>query len=221
MARGPGRPPGSIGEAGFGAQAGRLEPQSRRGLQTRSALVRGARKVFERDGYLDARITDIAAAAGTATGSFYTYFDGKEAIFKAVLDELNEEMLHTRLEGEGETLEPAAVVETANRAYLEAYRRNARLMRLLEQVAHTHEGHRRWRLERSRAFIERNAAGIQRWQAQGRADPRLDSLLAAAALSGMTSQLAYRVFVLGEEVPFEQLVATVTRLWVNALGLER
>ena len=36
--------------------------------------------VFERDGYLEARLTDITAEAHCSTGSFYTYFDSKEAL---------------------------------------------------------------------------------------------------------------------------------------------
>jgi AcrR family transcriptional regulator len=65
-----------------------------RGLATQAALVQAAQKVFERDGFLDARIADITATARTATGSFYTYFEGKEEIFAAVVDALNEEGLH-------------------------------------------------------------------------------------------------------------------------------
>jgi len=36
----------------------------------------------------------------------------------------------------------------------------------------------------------------------------------------MMSQVAYAVFVQGERVPFEKLVATLNHLWVNALGLK-
>src|SRR6188472_3064973 len=54
------------------------QPRTARGARTRAALVRGAREVFERDGLVDARIADIAAAAGVATGSFYSYFATKE-----------------------------------------------------------------------------------------------------------------------------------------------
>jgi AcrR family transcriptional regulator len=194
-------------------------------VETRAALVRSARQTFERDGYLDARISDITAAARAATGSFYTYFEGKEAIFSAVLDELDEEMLHPRVQvsdedGGEDGGDPVRVIEAANRAYLTAYRRNAGLMRVLEQVAHTNDTLNRRRQERSRAFLERNSRAIRRLQKQGLVDPDLDPRLAARALSGMMSQVAYAVFVLGERVPFEKLVATLNHLWVNALGLK-
>ncbi len=50
----------------------------------RSILAAGAR-VFARDGYERARLTDIAAEAGTVVGNLYRYFPGKEALFAAVV----------------------------------------------------------------------------------------------------------------------------------------
>src|ERR1051326_9072174 len=109
------------------------EARTPRAARTREALVRAAREVFERDGFVDARIVDIAAAAGVATGSFYTYFDDKQAAFAAILAEVREEMSTPRVsEGRPGDDAPVAAIEAANRAYLEAYRRNAKLMALME-----------------------------------------------------------------------------------------
>ena len=69
--------------------------------------------MFERDGFLDARITDITAEAGVAAGSFYTYFTSKEDAFAAVMEEVNEEMLHPRLEQIADRDDPVAVIEAA------------------------------------------------------------------------------------------------------------
>src|SRR5437763_1817450 len=144
---------------------------SPRAVRTREALVRGAREVFERDGFVDARIVDIAAAAGVATGSFYTYFDDKQAACAAVLAEVREEMSTPRVsEARSGEDDPVAAIEAANRAYLEVYRSNARLMALMEQVAAIDEEFRRWRLESSTAVARRNARGIRRLQERGLAD---------------------------------------------------
>ena len=43
------------------AQTGR-QPVSARGARTREALVQAARDVFEREGFLESRITDITAS---------------------------------------------------------------------------------------------------------------------------------------------------------------
>jgi AcrR family transcriptional regulator len=199
--------------------SGKAATRSRRGDRTREALVSAARGVFERDGYLDARIVDITAEAGVATGSFYTHFDGKPAIFAAVMAQVHEETLHPQLEYAAAPDDPVAVIEAANRAYLKAYRRNAKLMALMDQVALVDDDFRRLRLARADAFARRNAKSIRRLQAEGLADPDLDPMLAAHAINGMVSGAASLVFVHGPRIPFESLVLTVTRLWANALRI--
>lgn len=54
--------------------------------QTREALVHAARAVFARDGYHGARLDQIARAAGYSKGAVYSNFDGKAALFLAVID---------------------------------------------------------------------------------------------------------------------------------------
>jgi AcrR family transcriptional regulator len=197
-----------------------MAPQSRRGRATRAALLRGAREVFERDGYLDARIVDIAAAAGTATGSFYTYFDDKKAALAALLGEVQEEMLHPGVHHAPASEDPVAAIEQANRAYLEAYRRNAKLMRLLEQVATIDPDFRELRRQRTLSFARRNARAIRRLQAEGRADTTLDALVTSLALSSMVSRTAYAIYAVEvHPFDFELVLRTVTQLWANALKL--
>ena len=176
--------------------------------------------MFEGHGFLASRITDIAAEAGVAAGSFYTYFASKEEAFSAVIEQLNEEMLHPRLQAVADRDDPVAVIEAAHRAYLTAYRRNAKLMGLMEHVSQIDEQFRSVRLRRTRAFVERNARAISRLQEQGLADPSLDPRLAAQALSAMVSRMAYQRYVQGSSnASGEALVAVLTRLWVNALGI--
>lgn len=194
-------------------------PRSRRGLRTRTSLVAAARAVFERDGFLDARISDIAKEAGVAAGSFYTYFDSKEEAFAAVVETVQEDMLHPHVRerlGDGDA---AAVIDAANREYLRSYKRNARLMALLEQVAQIDDEFRELRQQRASAFIARNTKLIRTLQKEGKANRDLDPRVTALALSSMVSRMAYLVFVLGERVPFERLVTTLNQIWFNALRL--
>jgi AcrR family transcriptional regulator len=141
---------------------------------------------------------DITKAAGCATGSFYTYFANKEEIFAAVLEQAQQDMMHPGMGRVSDSDDPYAVLEASNRAYLEAYRRNAQLMGLLEQVAQIDPTFRAFRSQRADAFVQRNAAGIADLQARGIAGADVDPLLASLALSGMVSRLAYGAFVLGE-----------------------
>ncbi len=97
----------------------KVEPiRSRKGAQTRARLIVAGQFIFERDGYLEARIADIAKRAGVSHGSFYHYFESKEQIFREIADaqeaELtapphDDERLHAATEIERiEQCEPAA-----------------------------------------------------------------------------------------------------------------
>lgn len=194
-------------------------PTTARGLRTRAALVAAARTVFERDGFLASRLTDITAEAKCSIGTFYTYFASKEEVFTAVLEAAQDDMLHPGMPRVETSDDPVAVIEASNRAYFETYKRNGRLMRLQEQVATIDEEFRRRRLERGEAFARRNARSIEKLQQDGRVDATLDPMMTSRALSGMVSRLAYSSFALGEDWSVDDLVETSTRLWANALGL--
>jgi AcrR family transcriptional regulator len=188
--------------------------------RNRRALLAAARRVFERDGFVGARITDIADEAGLAHGCFYSHFPGKEEIFAAVVAEISEEMLHPGPSLSAAASDPIEAIEAANIAYLEAYRRNARFMAVLEQVATVNDTFLQLRLERSEAFLARNARAIRRLQRAALADPALDPDLASLALSNMVSRSAYVAFVVrNKPVDIDRLAATLTRLWTSALRL--
>ena len=110
---------------------GRRLPQTTRAAErarprrTREALIAAARRVFERDGFIDARITDIAEEAGAAHGTFYTYFDSKEAALRAVILHLESELLGAgaaQYRGRRGDQDPVSALHAANRRYLATYR---------------------------------------------------------------------------------------------------
>jgi len=195
------------------------QPQTARGKRTRDALIAAARTLFERDGFVDSRLVDIAAEAKCSIGSFYTWFDSKEEIFAAVLHEAQNDMLHPGTGRIEETDDPVAIILASNRAYFEAYKRNAKLNQLLQQVAAVDPRFRAMRKARTDAFVSRNARAIADLQRRGLADLKVDARLAAISLSAMVGRLASEAFVFGTDHDIDVLVETATRLWTNALGL--
>ncbi|GAA2571296.1 TetR/AcrR family transcriptional regulator [Mycolicibacterium diernhoferi] len=201
-----------------GAPEAKELPSTARGLRTRAALVTAARTVFERDGFLGSRLSDITAEAHCSAGTFYTYFSSKEEIFAAVLAAAEDDMLHPGMPHVADEDDPAAVIEASNRAYLVAYLRNAKLMALMRQVATIDTDFEALRRHRSEKFVERNARHIAELQGRGLADRSLDPLLTSYALSGMVSRMAMEVLVVGER-DLDDVVDTLTKLWVNGLKL--
>lgn len=53
-------------------------------------LLEAAAEVFERHGYHDARVSEVARRAGVAQGSVYLYFESKERLYLAILERFAE-----------------------------------------------------------------------------------------------------------------------------------
>jgi TetR/AcrR family fatty acid metabolism transcriptional regulator len=63
------------------------EPASFSGTSKRERILRAAVEVFARNGYFNAKVTDIAKGAGVADGTIYLYFDGKEDLLVTIFRE--------------------------------------------------------------------------------------------------------------------------------------
>jgi AcrR family transcriptional regulator len=70
----------------------KLTPARRR-ERTRNALLDAAAQVFAQRGFNGASLEEIAETAGFTRGAIYKNFDGKEELFFAVMDRLNEKAL--------------------------------------------------------------------------------------------------------------------------------
>jgi len=57
-------------------------------LQNRQIILDAARQVFARMGYAAATVRDIIRSTPLASGTFYNYFDSKEAVYQAIRDEV-------------------------------------------------------------------------------------------------------------------------------------
>jgi AcrR family transcriptional regulator len=208
-----------------GVAADRRDTHARRatarGIRSKSQIVSAARRVFERLGYVDATVEDIVKEAGIARGSFYTYFPSKREVFHLVESSVDEQVreavsAHPH-SGVGDV---KANLRLANSRYIRAYRENAAIISLVEQLATIDEVMRARRLASRRGHIERVAETIRRWQRQGMADASIDPSMAAAALVSMLSNFCYWWFISGAEYDEATAADTLTEFWSRSIGLE-
>jgi len=197
----------------------RPQPSTDRGRRTRAKVVKAARRVFERDGYLNTRLADISAEAGVATGTFYTYFSSKEEVFEAVIADGGEDLIQPALSVTSSVADAIERISATHREFLAMYKRSARLWGLFEQVIAMDKRFRNLRRRMADEILKRNAEGISELQARGLADPNLDPVLAAAALAAMDARMAYRTYVWEENWDDDALAETLDQIWTNALGL--
>jgi AcrR family transcriptional regulator len=198
---------------------------TKRGQRTRALLVDASRTIFERDGFAAARITDIADEAGVAHGTFYSYFDSKEEIFRELVVLVRDELARgarTPLD-ELPALErgdsPRASVARANRRYLAAYSANRRLMVIWEQAATLNAEFQVMLTESREQFTRRSEAWIRELQEAGAADRAIDPYYAAVALGAMVSRFAYIWFAGGQDFDVDRAVEQLTLIWCNALAI--
>ncbi len=62
-------------------------PRQRRKEARPAELMAAALELFVEKGFAGTRLDDVAARAGVSKGTLYLYFDSKEALFKAVIQE--------------------------------------------------------------------------------------------------------------------------------------
>jgi len=203
-------------------RAGQDERVTAKGVRTRDELLAAARRVFERDGYPDTRVADIAAEAKLAHGSFYTYFSSKQSIFLAIVREVGQQVRDavapSPTDGDLDTYE---ALDRSNRRYLDAYRANSAIWALVEQVATIDPEIHRIRLIGRRLHVDRVAKTIRRWQDRGLADRAIDPHTTAGALVSMLSNFAYWWLAGGDTYGAEAAARTLTDIWARAVGLRR
>jgi AcrR family transcriptional regulator len=191
-----------------------------RGQKTREALVIAARKVLEQRGFPATRVADITRLARVAHGTFYTYFDSKEDVFRDVARRMQADLTVVRSNAPAVDRTPSARIGRANRAYFDFYKRNATMMGILEQVATFNAEFAAFRREMRAEAASRSARAIRSWQSEGLVSPELNPDYTASALGSMVDRSCYVWLVLGEPFEEEQALGTLDLLCVQALGLD-
>ncbi len=210
------------------AASRRRDPQdlTRKGRRTRKSLVDAARAVFYEQGYIDARLSEVTERAGVSTGTLYTYFDDREQLLAAIIDDAYERSVRPAASRPADVGDPFRRIFNGNRRYIEAYRQSSDLMAIFDQAEYLDDALKARRMARASDFAERNAQTIRRLQDEGAVDRGIEPLVAAQALSFMVSTQCRYVYVHAPDPHYADaagarvLADHLTRLWFSALGVD-
>ena len=189
-------------------------PRTERGRRTRRALLDAAAGEFGERGFHEASITGITQRAGVALGSFYTYFESKEAAFRALVADMSArvgEVGAEAIEGVAGTLARERAVTTAFIAFSAEHKE---VYRIIDEAEFVDPAQWRNHYEAAGARI---TARLRTGATAGelRADV---GEVEAWALMGMNVFLGLRFGVWGDDVCPEEIGRRVAALLRDGLA---
>lgn len=187
-------------------------PRTARGERTLRKILDAARHEFGERGFSDSSIVGITQRAGVALGTFYTYFDSKEAVFQALVRDMSGQVR----EQVGPVLGKASDALDAERRALEAFldfvRDHRDIYRIIDEAEFVDPAAYREHYETTASRIAtRLMAARDKGQIR---DDFTDSELQvlAWAMMGANVFLGLRYFV-WDEAHAARIAETMSRVW--------
>lgn len=193
--------------------------------ETEAALKQAALRLFAEQGYQNTKITDITAAAGRATGSFYQHFTGKDDLLRALLADMRGQAGEALADEGGpphDLTEPGQLREHLAVAW-GVMRDNRPVMTALFESAMTAGPSSGALWDRLATDTEMFREHLEYLRSRGHPLPG-DPTLVAAAMGGMLSMLAFALIPAapgaegGPGYPDDEVVSTVTALLLRGLA---
>lgn len=187
-----------------------------RGVRSREALLSAARHLFETKGYANTKIADITGEAGRALGSFYTYFENKEAVLEHLAEDFKSEVENRVTALDLTTSDPYETIHGLCGAYWSSCRdHSAELAAIFQASMLDQRFAQRWREIRSDA--RRNIAEAIRAVGDAGLAANPDPEVTASALGSMMDYFCYVWLVEGGEadrssIPDDVATATMARV---------
>lgn len=188
-------------------------PRTDRGRKTLRLLLDAAAAEFGEKGFHESSVVSITQRAGVALGSFYTYFDSKDSLFRALVRDMSAQVRHTvgpvmaaesdRLEGERKGLAK----------FLAFVREHKVLYRIIDEAEFVDP-------PSYRAHYEDTVNGYLRSLKDAAANGQLRhdvEEVHAWAIVGMNVFLGLRYGVMGEDRDVDDVAAIASDLLTNGL----
>jgi AcrR family transcriptional regulator len=155
-----------------------------RGKATRAQLIAIATRLFASRGYEDTSIEAVLQEAGVSRGSLYHHFAGKEALFEAVLDDVETRVGSQTIAAAVGADGPAAALRAAFLAWIKLAG-DPVVQRILLIDAPAVLGWERWRAMEERHALGAIRATLQAIADQGNLRPELVGTLAHVLLASV------------------------------------
>ncbi len=191
------------------------EPVTERGRRTRASLLEAARQVFDERGYAGLRMQDVAEVAGVSHGTVYTWFSSKDELLRAEVDRITKDVVVTMAARDREA-EPFARLLSANRRFLDDFRRHARMLAVVEEAASAEQAWAAVLDGLRQQYVTRARRTIERLRRQGLVANDVVPAAAAVALTGMVETFARRS---AHDLDPGEAALQITLLWARAIGL--
>jgi AcrR family transcriptional regulator len=162
-------------------------PRTERGRKTLRRLLEAAAGEFGERGFHAAAITGITSRAGVALGTFYTYFESKEELFRALVRDMSHAVRAHVAEAVAGAPDRLAAERLGLAAYIAFVRRRPELYRIIEEAQFVAEdAYREHYLTFAQGYVRGLAAARGRGEiADGPDEPRAWALIGMSVFLGM------------------------------------
>ncbi len=186
----------------------------------RILVIKAAAKVFSRQGFHQARVEDIALAAGVGKGTIYEYFDSKHRLFEEVVQE---SLKFYSGQTDAVNLKKFSLHDQIHHLFYMHLKfsidyHDISKVALGDYTLGSEEIHQ-WMREMRREKVIRVKEMLERAKETGEVDQSLDSDLAATLLWGMLGVLCSQVMWSDETHDIDQIAEKVAHITMRGLGL--
>ncbi|WHO38817.1 TetR/AcrR family transcriptional regulator [Sphingobium sp. AP49] len=189
-------------------------PRTARGERTRRALLSAAAEEFGEKGFHEGSISGITRRAGCALGSFYTYFDTKDDIFRALVADMSGQVRDYVSPRIAEARDGIDAERIGLLSFLEFARTHKEIYRIIDEAEFVDQAAYRAHYENT---ATRMAARLAK--AAERGDVRADiGEVHAWAIMGMNVFLGLRYGVWDDSRPADEIAAIANELIEKGIG---
>lgn len=109
-------------------------PRTERGRKTLRKLLDASAIEFGEKGFHEASVSSITRRAGVALGTFYTYFDSKDALFQALVKDMSDNVKSSARAALRDDMGAFEIERAALHAFLEFAREHKEIYRIIDEA---------------------------------------------------------------------------------------